>query len=175
MQDAPAKLIIAQPSLLPCCWQASFALLNFCNVCNAKLSSQEYNSASMQQLCAIDSRKLEVMSWLVQVSGCEHGKVDVQKIFGPEAKGLVAHMNTEGQHRGAVAAAKAAAAAKTAKKEAHGHEHHGHDCEQCNEKHDHGEHGHELNHGHAHDHGHNGGHKVHSGHWNFPIPENKTA
>ena len=88
--------------------------------------------------------------------------MDVQKVFGPEAKGLVAHMNTEGQHRGAVAAAKAAAAAKTAKKESpthshghhethdhkrhdHGHDH-DHDCEQCNEKHDHGDHGHDGDH-----------------------------
>ncbi len=113
---------------------------------------------------------------VVQVSGCEHGKVDVQKVFGPEAKGLVAHMNTEGQHRGAVAAAKAAAAAKTAKKDSHDHKHedhkhadhddhdhvHGHDCEQCNEEHHHGSDGHEHKHDHSHDHGHNNGHKVFS-------------
>ena len=107
--------------------------------------------------------------FVMQVSGCEHGKVDVQKVFGPEAKGLVAHMNTEGQHRGAVAAARAAAAAKTAKKEGHEHKHadhephehdhaheHGADCKQCNEEHDHGTNGHE----HKHDHGHDNGHKV---------------
>lgn len=36
---------------------------------------------------------------MTQVEACEHGKVDVNRIFGPEARGIIAHMNTEGQHR----------------------------------------------------------------------------
>jgi hypothetical protein len=47
--------------------------------------------------------------WL-QVISCEHGCVDLDQVFGKEAKGLVAHLNTEGHHRGAVAAARALAA-----------------------------------------------------------------
>lgn len=50
--------------------------------------------------------------YVLQVEACEHGKVDVKKVFGPEARGVVAHMNSEAQHRGAVAAAKNAAANK---------------------------------------------------------------
>lgn len=87
------------------------------------------------------------------MASCEHGKVEVKKFFGPEAKGQVAHMNTEGQHRGAVNAAKAAAA-KAAEKHAHGHKHeHGHGEHQHGD-HEHGEHcaedcGHD-HHGHDH-------------------------
>ena len=90
---------------------------------------------------------------LSQVEGCEHGRVAVKKVFGPEAKGLVAHMNTEGQHRGAVAAAKAAAQKAHADGDKHGHGH----------KHEHGhehEHGHKHEDGHKHDHGHNHQHAV---------------
>ena len=72
-----------------------------------------------------------------QVASCEHGKVEVKKFFGPEARGQIAHMNTEGQHRGAVNAAKAAAA-KAAEKHAHDHKH-GHG----DHKHGHGDHKHD--------------------------------
>ncbi len=41
---------------------------------------------------------------------CEQGRVDLDDVFGKEAKGIVAHLNTEGHHRGAVAAARALAA-----------------------------------------------------------------
>lgn len=46
----------------------------------------------------------------LQVISCEQGRVDLDEIFGKEARGIVAHLNTEGHHRGAVAAAKALAA-----------------------------------------------------------------
>jgi hypothetical protein len=93
-----------------------------------------------------------------QVASCEHGKVEVKKFFGPGAKGLVAHMNTEGQHRGAVNAAKAAAAKAAEKDSAHDHTHkheHGeHKHEHGEHKHHHGEHKHEHDDGeHEHDHG----------------------
>ena len=40
-----------------------------------------------------------------QVVACEQAKVDIVKVFGPEARPLVAQLTTEGQHRGAVIAA----------------------------------------------------------------------
>lgn len=42
---------------------------------------------------------------MLQVVACEQAKVDIVKVFGPEARPLVAQLTTEGQHRGAVIAA----------------------------------------------------------------------
>ena len=42
----------------------------------------------------------------LQIIRCEHGAIPTDKVFGAGAQGLVARLNTEGQHRGAVAAAK---------------------------------------------------------------------
>ncbi|CAL8471986.1 g11528 [Coccomyxa elongata] len=85
---------------------------------------------------------------LAKVIGCEQGRVNLDEVFGKETKGLVAHLNTEGHHRGAVAAARALAAEEAK------HKHEGHD--HANDKHKH-----------AHDHAHGtkeGGHDAHHGH-----------
>ena len=42
-----------------------------------------------------------------QVVPCQHGIVPIDDIFGKGAHSLVAGLNVEGQHRGAVAAARA--------------------------------------------------------------------
>ncbi|KAK9905575.1 hypothetical protein WJX75_002363 [Coccomyxa subellipsoidea] len=87
---------------------------------------------------------------LSKVISCEHGCVDLDQVFGKEAKGLVAHLNTEGHHRGAVAAARALAADEA--KHKHGESHAAEDCH--DHPHDHKrakEDGHD---GHHHDHAH---------------------
>jgi len=70
---------------------------------------------------------------LATVIDCVRGVVDVGAVFGRGAsarRGLVAGLNVEGQHRGAVAHAAALAAAEKKKKEGDGHgqahDHHGH-------------------------------------------------
>ena len=37
---------------------------------------------------------------------CEQARISLDEVFGPEAKGFIAGLNTEGHHRGAVAAVK---------------------------------------------------------------------
>ena len=37
---------------------------------------------------------------------CEQARISLDEVFGPEAKGFTAGLNTEGHHRGAVAAVK---------------------------------------------------------------------
>ena len=69
-----------------------------------------------------------------QVMPCQWGKIDLDSVFGKASQSLVAHLNVEGQHRGAVAAARA-----NAQKHAHAEEH---------------GHSHEHKHEHNHDHGH---------------------
>ena len=49
---------------------------------------------------------------LAKISACERGRVDLEAVFGREATGLVARLNVEGQHRGAVAHATALAEAE---------------------------------------------------------------
>ena len=54
---------------------------------------------------------LHVESWVTwimsrQVLACERGRIGLDEVFGPEAKGFIASLNTEGHHRGAVAAVK---------------------------------------------------------------------
>ena len=49
---------------------------------------------------------------LAKVSACERGRVDIEAVFGRGATGLVAKLNVEGQHRGAVAHATALAEAE---------------------------------------------------------------
>ena len=41
-----------------------------------------------------------------QVISCEQARISLDEVFGPEAKGFIASLNTEGHHRGAVAAVK---------------------------------------------------------------------
>lgn len=42
----------------------------------------------------------------LQVMACQRGRIELDEVFGPEAKGFIASLNTEGHHRGAVAAVK---------------------------------------------------------------------
>ena len=58
------------------------------------------------------------------MEACEHGRVDIDNIFGAKARGVYSTLNIEGQHRSAVAAAKAPKAAGGDKHEhGHGHSH----------------------------------------------------
>ena len=77
-------------------------------------------------------RRQTVLTWRspVQVLHCEHGQVDLKKVFGKDSRAIVAHLNVEGQHRGAVAAVRAqqdedeaAAAAAAAAADSHEHMH----------------------------------------------------
>lgn len=64
-----------------------------------------------------------------QVLHCEHGKVDLKQVFGKESRAIVAHLNVEGQHRGAVAAVRAqqAEGAGSGAGGSHAGEHGGHE------------------------------------------------
>ena len=120
----------------------------------------------LNKMDQLDTEKLASLTEIVrtlnpiaQVQACELGRVDIRTVFGPEVTGLVARMNTEGQHRGAVAAAKALT------KEAHGHDKgHDHAHELEHNGHEHKDHGHEhKDHGHEHkDHEHEHEHKDHN-------------
>lgn len=95
-------------------------------------------------------------------------QIPIEKVFGSSVHSVVAKLNIEGQHRGAVAAARTLQQQQkeAEHKHGHGHEHkHGH-----GHKHEHGdkhEHAHEHgpdcgtdcghDHGHSHDHGHEHG------------------
>ncbi|GBF95172.1 hypothetical protein Rsub_07885 [Raphidocelis subcapitata] len=141
---------------------ADFVLLN-----KADLAPGGPEGDGIAQLGAI----VASLNPLATVLACTHGKVDLQRVFGGAATrptGVVAHLNTEGQHRGAVAAAKQAAAAAQGG-DGHGHPHGEADgeggaagCSACEA----GEHGHDHSHkghsqeGHSHDHAHEG----HGGH-----------
>ena len=52
-----------------------------------------------QQMAERFSRALQVIS-------CEQARISLDEVFGPNAKGFIASLNTEGHHRGAVAAVK---------------------------------------------------------------------
>jgi G3E family GTPase len=104
---------------------------------------------------------------LARIIPCERGVVDVASVFGPASVGLVAHLNVEGQHRGAVAAAgegdgcaecAATGDARAADGHAHGHGHHHHEhAHEHTHEHTH-EHAHEHEHAHAHAHAHDHAH-----------------
>ncbi|KAG2438247.1 hypothetical protein HYH02_010946 [Chlamydomonas schloesseri] len=87
---------------------------------------------------------------LATVIPCTQGQIPIERVFGSAVHSVVAKLNIEGQHRGAVAAAKSRLAAEEAEKKGHHHHHH-HD-------HEHGKEGCEA-HDHDHDHGHDHGHK----------------
>lgn len=89
------------------------------------------------------------MSIDLQVFTCEHARLDLEQIFGREAQALVAHLNIEGQHRGAVAAATAMQKHDAAHRHDEGIEHDPKKCKLCTDDHQH-------EHNHAHDHGHDG-------------------
>ncbi|PSC76572.1 cobalamin biosynthesis isoform A [Micractinium conductrix] len=133
------------------------------------------NDATMESLRVI----VASLNPLAQVVACTHGEVPVQQLFGSGAQALVSKLNIEGQHRGAVAAAKSLEAAQHTEghegghdgckacdegEHEHKHEHshaadgHKHDdCSAC--KHDGDHHHHEHKHEHKHEHGHKHGHK----------------
>jgi G3E family GTPase len=100
---------------------------------------------------------------LARIVKAAHGEVPVADLLGPEATGLVAKLNVEGQHRGAVAAARSLEQEVQEEKEEKEkeHDHHGHNhkhedggCSKCDEEgHDHAHHEHKHEH-HDHDHKH---------------------
>eukprot|EP00887_Chlorella_sp_A99_P005800 scaffold1.g5800.t1 len=109
---------------------ADYVILNKCDMLDA---------ATQQSLSAI----VGSLNPLAQARGwrdggrrrkgvvpCQFGEVPIDKVFGKGAQRVVASLNIEGQHRGAVAAARtleqqeAAAAAEAARKEQHRHHHH---------------------------------------------------
>ncbi|KAL3158075.1 hypothetical protein ABBQ32_011681 [Trebouxia sp. C0010 RCD-2024] len=63
----------------------------------------QLDAAQLESLKGIASS----LNPLSKVFTCEHARLDLEQIFGREAQALVAHLNIEGQHRGAVAAATA--------------------------------------------------------------------
>jgi G3E family GTPase len=109
---------------------------------------------------------------LARIVRAAHGEVPVADLLGPESTGLVAKLNVEGQHRGAVAAARSFEEEEQAEKEEnekhhheHKHDHHNHEdgghCSKCDEEghdhaHHHHTHDHEKHHHHheKHDHSH---------------------
>jgi G3E family GTPase len=118
---------------------------------------------------------IESLNPLARVLQCAHGIVPVSELLGPASTGLVARLNVEGHHRGAVAAARAAEAGDADEEgddvnkkeecsaackngEHHDHHHHHHDqdhCEECEKEGHAHEHGNEKNgHSHAEHHGH---------------------
>lgn len=48
----------------------------------------------------------ERLRFAPQVISCEQARISLDEVFGPDAKGFIAGLNTEGHHRGAVAAVK---------------------------------------------------------------------
>eukprot|EP00879_Flechtneria_rotunda_P014044 GHRR01014672.1.p1 GENE.GHRR01014672.1~~GHRR01014672.1.p1 ORF type:complete len:355 (+),score=130.74 GHRR01014672.1:1365-2429(+) len=125
---------------------ADFVLLNKVDLLPAGLEGED-----LQQLRAVVSS----LNPLATVIACEQAKVPLERVFGSNVQKAVAHLNIEGQHRGAVAAAKAAQES----------EQHIASCQdqvcqhaahlQHNQQH--GDHHHTNEHSHQHDHSH--GHK----------------
>ena len=130
---------------------ADFVVLNKCDL---------LDETTVQSLEAI----VTSLNPLAKVFRCEHGQVPIEDILSPEVTGLVSHLNTEGHHRGAVAAAKTMIECMNANsdavkhitegnKESDEHQHHGHDHHHHN--HEHHQH-HHHNHEHHHEHGKDG-------------------
>ena len=82
---------------------ADFVVLN-------KIDLAPGGADGVAQLAAIASS----LNPLATVVACERGRVDIQQVFGAASRKVVAALNTEGQHRGAVAAARAQAAEEAA-------------------------------------------------------------
>lgn len=92
---------------------------------------------------------IESLNPLATVMRCSHGSVPVSELLGSSApRGIVAHLSVEGQHRGAVAAAKAQV-------DDHKHADHQKHADHSHDDHNHG-HNHNHNHGHGHNHDHSG-------------------
>ncbi|GLI70159.1 hypothetical protein VaNZ11_014971 [Volvox africanus] len=121
------------------------------------------DEAQREELSAI----VASLNPLATIIPCVHGKVPIERVFGRTMHSVVAKLNIEGQHRGAVAAAKNRMAQEEEEKRAkekHNHEHEhgkGDDCEACKHGHGHGgDHKHEHKHGHKHEHKHAESEKV---------------
>eukprot|EP00877_Chromochloris_zofingiensis_P009401 jgi/Chrzof1/4714/Cz14g23240.t1 len=141
---------------------ADFVLLNKIDMVPGGMDGD-----GVQQLCAI----VATLNPLATVIPCEHSKIPLERVFGSSVHKFAAQLNIEGQHRGAVAAAKTAQAAEQHSLEHqhdHDHSHHQHadhhhddDCKDHDHQHhhDHGDHKHKHGeHQHAHkeaDHDHN--------------------
>lgn len=119
----------------------------------------------LQQLVAITS----TLNPVATVLPTELGKVPIEVVFGSGAHGAIAKMNIEGQHRGAVAAAKTQQHHDDRgyeEEHSHGHSHgdhkhdDGHECDDhCKEQH-----GHDHAHDHSHEHVSDADGKVHHAH-----------
>lgn len=112
------------------------------------------------------SHLAQTASVLLQVFSCEQARVDLEQIFGREAQALVAHLNIEGQHRGAVAAATAMQNLEAAHSHDEGIAHDPKKCKLCTDDGEHHDHDHDHDHSH-HDDGHamaeeEGKHKSHA-------------
>ncbi|KAL4855709.1 COBW domain-containing protein [Chlorella vulgaris] len=120
------------------------------------------NEATMASLEAI----IASLNPLAKVVQCSQGEVPIHQLFGKQAQALVSKLNIEGQHRGAVAAAKTLEAEEqqeAAGEEAHTHAEEGHShegCAACEHEHSGGTEGHQHKHEHKHEHSHGkDGHK----------------
>ncbi|GFR40301.1 hypothetical protein Agub_g483 [Astrephomene gubernaculifera] len=128
--------------------------------------------AQREELAAI----VASLNPLATVIPCTQGKIPIERVFGSQVRSVVAHLNIEGQHRGAVAAAKSRRAQEEADAEAakkkeeeehhHHHHHHHHDHDHKHDHHHHHEHGKEEEGCQAckHEHGEHGEHKHHHHH-----------
>ncbi|KAK9791398.1 hypothetical protein WJX73_003423 [Symbiochloris irregularis] len=123
---------------------------------------------SLKELISI----VESLNPLAKVVSCQQGRVDIDAMFGPGSRGVLASLNVEGQHRSAVSAVakkhidslqggkaegKAHSDAHDHSHDDHQHQHDGKACEDdsCKDHHHH--------HDHAHDHEENGhSHKGHA-------------
>lgn len=121
---------------------------------------------------------MQSLNPLAQVVEAVQGAIPIEQVFGSGSQAVVARLNIEGHHRGAVAAARSAAeeAVAAAAEDAAHEEHHGHGhehgdgeaavdgckaCEHGGTDHDHSHHSHE-GHEHSHEHGREDGHGKHS-------------
>lgn len=116
---------------------ADYVVLNKCDMLDAPM---------VKSLVAIVSS----LNPLATVIECEHGRVPVGDMLGKDATAVVARLNMEGHHRGAVAAAKCIEAEIQDDEDGH----HG-ECKACKEEgHDHHHHDHHDHHHHDHHHAH---------------------
>ncbi|KAF8057105.1 yciC [Scenedesmus sp. PABB004] len=137
---------------------ADFVLLNKVDMLPGGLEGE-----TLEQLTAIVSS----LNPLATVIACEQAKVPLERVFGSSVSRVVAHLNIEGQHRGAVAAARAAAEVEHVagcSEPGCGHEAHAHhphvDHHSCSASCSHE--GHEHHHAHHHEH--------HTGHTHEGAP-----
>lgn len=123
------------------------------------------DQAKLDQLVAI----VVSLNPLATVIPCQQGKIPLEKVFGEGSNAVVSKLNVEGQHRGAVAAARAlqdqggsedckACAHEHAHDHSHSHDHaadgHKHEgCKACDHEHEHHHHHHDHEHEHDHEHG----------------------